>query len=485
MFLVKIIAFLLIFLYILPFMTAICCFFPLFRHIFFAAMVYCTSNEIFAIHLISYPRWTGTSRGYAFTIVYLFAVPVLLSTLIMPQYKVKLFPPGFFFYFLYFLAVLLSGINAIYMQQWGFEVVKMVWMYVIFLAAFNYLNNCKDLRFFICTVSVTVVILFLFGLKQKYVDVRRFQVASTFPHQNSLSLYLEVFGLLSLGVLMNERMNKLMSLLVAASFGSSVLLILFTFSRGGFVIFFGGVALVCALSILFNGFSSRRLLLMLFGLVFLLSVIGYALPRVILRFTKAPESSKNTRIALAIAARRIANDYRLGCGANNFTAYSGGRGKHNYSRELYDTPRDFGGIVETIYLLVAAECGWYGLAILLIWFLYYYLSTIISMFVLRRKPCSGIVIGLFAGLTCWYWHSTLEWSLKQPNNFSQQMIVYALIGVIAVNRKNIKAAYKRALEKKKQEELLQAQLKAQLREQLKKQSIGSAPEAKPVQPLNV
>ena len=481
--LIKIVAFLLIFLYVLPFMTAICCFFHLFRHIFFAAMVFFTSSD-YSIHIYSLPYWKGTSRGYAFSAVYLFAVPLLLSTLILPKYKVKLFPPGFFFYFLYFLAALISGVNAIHMHPWGFEICKMVWMYVIFLAAFNYLNNCKDLRFFICVISIILIYVFLIGLKQKYIH-GLLQVRSTFPHQNSLSLYLELFGLLLLGVLMNERMSKLMFLLVSAGFSCAVLLILFTFSRGGFVVFFGGVAMVCALSIFFNGFSSRRLLLMLFGLTFLLSVVGYALPRVILRFTKAPESSKNTRISLALAARRIANDYRLGVGANNYAEFSGGGGKYDYSRELYlyGYP-ELGGIVETIYLLVAAECGWYGLGILIMWFLYYYLSAMISMFVLRKIPCSGITIGLFVGLTCNYWHSTLEWSLKQPNNFAQQMILYALIGVIAVNRKNIKAAYMREQEKKQQEEQLQAQLKAQLREQLKKQSRASVPEPKPVQPLN-
>ncbi len=444
--LIKIVAFLFLFLYLLPFMTALCCFFPVVRHIFFAAMVYFTSNE-FSLNILPMPEWRGSARGYAFTAVYLFAVPVLLSSFFMPQYKVRLFPPGAFFYFLYYLAVLLSGMNAIHKHQWGFEVFKMFWMYVTFLAAFNFLNNCKDLSFFVYVVSIVLLILFFVGFKQKYME-SRFQISSTFPHQNSLALYLEVFGLLMLGTLMNEQMNKVLFMLVLGAFGGSVLLILFTFSRGGFVIFFGGIAIVCALSILCNGFSLRRLLLMLIGLTFMLCVVGYALPRIIQRFTKAPESSKTTRIALALASRRMANDYTFGVGANNYSEYSGGDGKYDYARELYPNGYpQYGGIVETIYLLVAAECGWFGLTVLALWFLYYYFSTMISVIVLRKKPCSGIAIGLFAGLTCWYWHSSLEWSLKQYNNFSQQMIVYALVGVIAVNRKNIKAAYERMLER--------------------------------------
>ncbi len=438
---VKSIVFLFLFLYVLPFLTALCCMYPVFRYICFAGMFYFTSNE-YSLNFVPMPDWRGTARGYAFTAVSLFAVPLLLSMFFSVKHKIKLFPPGTFFYFLYYLAVLLSGINAVHMHQWGFEVYKMFWMYITFLAAFNFLNNGKDLRFFTYVVCSTLIILFIVGFYQKY-KLGIFQIYSTFPHQNSLSLYLELFGLLSLGILMNEKMNRLLFYLCLFAFGGSVLLILFTYSRGGLVIYFGGIAIVCAMSILLNGFSVRRLTLMLIGLLVMLSIVGYALPRIIQRFTKAPEASKNTRIVLAVASKRMANDYLLGFGANNYSEYSGMA--YNYVRDYYhdyDSIR-YGGIVETIYLLVAAECGWWGMGTLILWFLYYYLSTIKSMISLRKMPCSGFAIGIFAGLTCNYWHSTLEWSLKQFNNFAGQMILYALIGVIAVNRKKIKAAYVR------------------------------------------
>ena len=442
--LLKIVAFLFVFLYLMPFMTALCCMFPTFRHVCFACLLYFTSNEL-SMSFLPIPNWTGTARGYTVSAVYLFAASLLLSMMFSFKYKVKLFPPGAFTYFLYYLAILLSGINAVHMRQWGFEVFKMFWMYITFLAVFNYLNNSRNLFFFAYVVCCILIVLFIVGFYQKY-RMGIYQIRSTFPHQNSLSLYLELFGLLTLGILMNEQMSRLLFALCLCAFGSSVLLIIFTYSRGGLVVYFGGIAIVCALSILFNGFSTRRLTLMLVGLLVMLTIVGYALPRIVARFTRAPESSKNTRIVLALASKRMANDTRLGFGANNYSEYSGG--EYNYVQDYYaenDSPR-YGGIVETIYLLVAAECGWWGLGTLILWFLYYYLSDIISMFVLRKMPCSGLAIGIFAGLTCNYWHSTLEWSLKQYNNFEGQMIIYALVGVIAVNRKNIKAAYQRKQE---------------------------------------
>ena len=443
--LIKTLAFLFIFLYLIPFMTVLGCLFPTMKHVFFAGMLYFTSREV-SLNILPLPNWRGTARGYAFTAVSLFALPLLLSMMFSFQYKVKFFPPGWFFYFLYFLAILLSGFNAVHMRQWGFEVVKMVWMYITFLAAFNYLNNSRDLTYFIYLVCIILIYVFIVGFNQKY-RMGYFQIPSTFPHQNSLSLYLEIFGLMILGVLMNEKMSNLLFLLCMIAFASSVVLIIFTYSRGGLVMFFFGIAIVALLSLLLNGFSMRRMTLMLIGLTVMMSVIGYALPRIIERFTKAPEASKNTRVNLAIASKRIANDFRLGVGANNYSEYSGPF--RDYTREQYATASQtflndaspYGPIVETIYLLVAAECGWWGLGVLLLWFLYYYFSDFISVLMLRKMPCSGITIGLFGSLSCVYVHSTLEWSLKQFNNFAQQMIVYALIGVIALHRKSITGAY--------------------------------------------
>lgn len=434
----KILAFLFIFLYLIPFMTALCGFFPKLRYVFFFALMYFTSNDK-SINLYPDPKWTGTAFGYAFTGVSFFALPLLLSMICSFRYKVRFFPPGSFFYFLYFLAILISGLNAAYLKPWGFEVCKMCWMYITFITVFNFLNNSKDISYVFYAVGIVITVLFLVGLNQKY-RLGGFQIASTFPHQNSLSLYLELFGLLLLGVLMNERMDKFLFLFTMAAFCFSVLLIIFTYSRGGLVVYFGGIAIVCALSILFNGFSIRRLILMLVGLIILLCLLGYALPRIILRFTKAPEASKNTRIEFALAAKMMANDHRIGVGANNYSVHSA-----KYWNMVKEDPVEHGGIVETVYLLVAAECGWWGLGVMLLWFLYYYFSIIFSMFSLRKMPCSGIAIGIFAGLTCNYWHSTLEWSLKQTNNFAGIMIIFALTGVLSVNRKSIKAAYRKRL----------------------------------------
>ena len=65
---VKTLAFTFIFLYFVPFMTALCCLFPLLRHFFFACMLYFTSREV-TLNILPLPDWRGTARGYGFSMV--------------------------------------------------------------------------------------------------------------------------------------------------------------------------------------------------------------------------------------------------------------------------------------------------------------------------------------------------------------------------------------------------------------------------------
>ena len=85
---VKIIVFLVLILFILPFLTAVSCYFPFLRHAYFAGMLYFTTKEV-SINFVPMPDWRGTARGYAFTAVSFFAVPLLFS-MILSQYVVKL-----------------------------------------------------------------------------------------------------------------------------------------------------------------------------------------------------------------------------------------------------------------------------------------------------------------------------------------------------------------------------------------------------------
>lgn len=433
----KAVAFILIFTLIIPAGAVTVSRSPTFRSIAFNLMLGFTCLGL-RIHLAPMPEWRGASRGYAFNMVDIFAAMLFLGFCLDRTLKKRFFPPGGWAYLLYLAISLASIVNTEFLAPWGFEAMKMFWMYLFFIVCYNYIlwhKNLWHLLYVVCTIAVGM---FIVGFYQKYISGGYYQIPSTMPHQNSLSLYIALFGCLILGVMLNEKLKQGQIALFAIAFFCTLLLNIFTYSRGGLFCYMVGIAIVGSLSLVLNGMTPQKVSFIAIGIIGGMMMFGYASPRIIQRFQRAPEASKNTRIFLAWAAYRMAREHTLGVGLNNFSAHSGPGGK--YAIELYqdtritDKTNPFGGIVETIYLLVAAECGWVALAALLLWFGYYFILAMRLVFHLRHCPGFGIAIGCFAGLFANFSQSLIEWSLKQYSNFYQLMFVFALIGAIWVKR---------------------------------------------------
>ena len=86
--------------------------------------------------------------------------------------------------------------------------------------------------------------------------------------------------------------------------------------------------------------------------------------------------------------------------------------------------------VETIYLLVAAECGIPCLIALLAWFGYYLVVCVLLLWRLRHSQLYFIPAGLLGGLLAIYAQSFLEWVLKQQMNFIWLMVFFALLSYL-------------------------------------------------------
>ena len=93
------------------------------------------------------------------------------------------------------------------------------------------------------------------------------------------------------------------------------------------------------------------------------------------------------------------------------------------------------GIVETSYLLVGAECGFFTLAAFLTWLGYYYVCAFKLVLQMRRSRFFYIPAGIVGGLTAIYLQSTLEWVMKQQVNFIQMMMLFAALSILYKYRK--------------------------------------------------
>ena len=91
---------------------------------------------------------------------------------------------------------------------------------------------------------------------------------------------------------------------------------------------------------------------------------------------------------------------------------------------------EYKGIVETVYLLVCAECGIPALLAMLAWFAWHWLLSIRLLKKLRGTEWYFVAAGLLGGLTANYAQSVLEWVLRQSLNLICLMFVFALLSYL-------------------------------------------------------
>ena len=382
-----------------------------------------------AINFFSHEFYRGTSRGMEISIIYIVAISVLLTLSILRGPR-NLFPDwGSRLYLLYFLFCLPSLRNADSRLYSFFELWKMVMIYLVFLAVYHYLEFSKgDFDIIMYGILIVVGVNFAVIVLQHFQGY--YQVRGVFPHQNSLAMYMLLAGMLFFSRYFN-RTEGWRSKVFFIGFGMASAALVRTYSRGAIACYPMSGLLTLYGSIRYK-FTFRKIYILL--LILLVGTIGVAafLPRVIERFEKAPAASGQTRKNLAIAAVNMMRDVPFaGVGINNWGIkinppynYSRHREGKHYAADYKD------GIVETIYLLVGAECGIPGLFMLLTWFGFYWFSSIRLLRRLRGTPYFYIPAGALGGMSGIFLQSTLEWVLKQQINFMLLAIVFACLSYL-------------------------------------------------------
>jgi hypothetical protein len=388
-------------------------------------LIFFTANMI-DINFISMENYRGTSKGFEIGMVDI-VVFSLLAIVIgrKDEYPLK-FPIGTTLYFFYFFFSLISIINSEIFIYSFFEIWKMIRMYIFFYVVYNMIRKFEEFNIIMLHISFISIFITLVVLKQKYL-LGIFQTYGPFPHQNSLVMYMIVFGSLLLSFLLNNRKVKLYYWL--AVFGGASIDIISTLSRGGMALFAFSISIIFFFSYS-NKMSLRKLGITLLFIVLASGVLYKASDTILERLESAPEESLDVRIVLAQAAQNMANDKILGIGLNNFGLKINPPypyGNHIPRKDAYEK----GGLVETIYLMIAAETGWHNLVVFICFLLYFYYKNIQNYFRLKGSDYRYIPLGIIGGLSAIYIQSTLEWALKQTNNFYQLMFIFALIGAVS------------------------------------------------------
>ena len=392
-----------------------------------------------SINFFSHESYRGSARGMEVSVIHLLSAAVLLG--LSFRRKAPGFLPGVGakLYFVYFLLCLPSWMTAANRLYSWFETWKMIMLHVVYLAVYGYLRSSGDVKGVLKALALFVCYNFALVTKGHFQGV--YQPHGVFPHQNGLAMAMHVAGgLFFAGYLMlglKPRFGKYCFAASACAAGNTV----WTYSRMALALMpldYGFIALCCAVGGRFAKWFTRILPV---GLAAGVAFAG-VLPRIIERFETAPEASKTTRIELARCAWEMIREEPVrGVGINNWGVkinppypYADRAGRETHRDEDFHD-----GIVETVYLLVGAECGIPALAAMLVWFGYYLFIALRLMKRLAGTWYYFIPTGLAGGLAVTYAHSCFEWTLRMQQNLIIMLFFFAILEYLNTSWKELRA----------------------------------------------
>ncbi len=394
-----------------------------------------------AINFNSVEWYRGTVRGFEVSLTYLVALMVLF-TLLVRGCRIKLVPEtGAWLYLAYFGWSCLSLMNCASVEFGLMELMKMAMMYLVYVAVYNWLERGGRPSALLAGFAVVLVYNFVTVVRQHFGGV--WQAPGTFQHQNSLALYALLASPVFLARYLNNagRAEKLVALAVCCC-GSACLVR--TFSRGAIACYPVACAVTVALCFLYN-FRMRLVARFLpFAAIGLAGALAIA-PLVIWRFVNAPKSSANGRVRLArCALNMIKAEPLIGVGINNWGikvnppyTYWVGTGCRTAPGE--NDPDFQDTLVETVYLLVGAECGIPALLIMLAMYAHFLVSCVRLSRRLAGTSYFYLPAGIAGGLSGCYLQSCLEWVLKQATSFSEMLILFAAVSYLNNNWSRLRA----------------------------------------------
>jgi hypothetical protein len=389
------------------------------------------------IHPILY---RGHSRGFHFYWAEVAAVALIFAHMFGNWKRFRFFPPGFWLYILYCSACLLSIVNAPIPLFALFAAWKAFKVVLIFVAAYNFIRTEEDLRFALISLALVMLWQLVAVLNQKYV-LGIYQVWGTFEHQNSLSMFTILIGMVFLSVAMGPKRPS--SLFFCVAFIACAAIVQSTLSRAGLFIFAFGTVCVVLASLMDK--ATRRRLAVLAGI----GAVGFlglcmTLDTIVKRFTDyGNDESKRTREHLNIAAHKMLLEYPLGIGWNNFAQvinppFPYGDHIDEYYRQTGNTvDRKYKkGVVESLWWLHLAETGYQGLITYLVIIFLFLFWNVQNIIYYRRRYLGAVSIGLLVGSLMNYGQSFLERVLTQPRNVMLWLIMLAITARITMWRKS-------------------------------------------------
>jgi hypothetical protein len=357
------------------------------------------------INFHSMEIYRGDSRGYEIGLtdwIMLSLLIVMLTSKRWKNKKITLLPPNSGLLAVY-LAIAILSVYVAYVQIYaGFGLLKILRGLMVFVVAYNYLQDEEDLRFIIGVLALIVIIEFVMVIDQRLSGMYRAKGST--PHSNTLAGYINMINMLFFALLLGDKSRPTLYWIVL---GLGSLIVLASFSRGAMMAMIVGYLIVIVLSYK-NKFDMRKNGILALMLLLAMPIAIDVGPRVIDRFLNASEASGASRKLANVAAAAMADDHFFGVGLNN---YSHAINETHYIEHI-DSIVDR-GIVHNIYLLHASEMGWIGMIAFCLVIGNFLRLGYRSISASSSELASNVAIGLTTAIVVLSMQGSLEWFFRQ------------------------------------------------------------------------
>jgi len=333
-------------------------------------------NAQFSINLLSMEQYRGPVRGFEITIADIIAIGLIIGMLLRTGSKI-VWKPRFTFLLLgFFLFSIVTVYKSEYTIYGWFAIWQLFRMGIMYWCIINFFStedySLTSIRVLMAGYTLTAFILSVIAIKQKYLD-GIYRISAFFDHSNTVpSFALFTLCVLMVWVLSDVELRKLHFIIPLGSVLGMTVAILATGSRTGILTAAGSI--VAALMI-----SNYKV--------------------------------KNTRI-------RITTIFLTMC-----IILGGSVGLNQYSQVLTLTEKyrkhisvmkneEQAGVAHHIYLLTAAEVGYWGMY----YFIFIIVAFLFSMFwngIAWKSLEQRLLLALVVGFAVVFAIGLFEWVLRQ------------------------------------------------------------------------
>jgi len=394
----------------------------------------------FTLNIFNVDMYRGHTRGFETSIVEIIAVAILVEAWLRKRHPFRGMGIALGAYALYCLSCMLGVGNAPQVGYASMALFKFSKAFLVFAAAFTAIENKDDFLLLAKAMVVALLIQVPFAIWQHY-GLQQYRVQGLFPHPNSLGMWSYLLGLPLLGLAMSRRVDVVESLFYLAGTMAAISLVVLTYSRASIAGTGLGIAAVVAASIVLRPILKNIVILL--GLLFsLVLILMFSTDSIVARFeqSEGKPGVEDFRSVLERQSAAMLDDHPLGVGWNNYCIMnSRPEPGVKYSRIIEVWQEDDLGhrvnpdtfrrnaLVESIYWLHLAECGYPGLVAYLLFLLLSVVWTVRCSGRHRHNAFGGFAIGLLAAICLTYAHGTLERVMTQTKNLDTWLILLGLV----------------------------------------------------------